>query len=163
MNQASSGKPKPSGSRPRAQTALGESKPRDTMLIHGVSDDGQNFAVLRARDDRVEAGIVRRVREGEPIMGELVSLTPRPESPLLCDVEVEYAGPGTGASAVPPASGKTASVASDVAAAATSDNAETAPAPAKLTHGGPAQVATPTYRANWDAIWSKPSKTNAPN
>jgi len=25
----------------------------------------------------------------------------------------------------------------------------------KLSHGGPAQVATPSYRANWDAIWSK--------
>jgi hypothetical protein len=110
------------------------------LLIHGVSQDGQNLAVLRARDDRIEAGIVRKVQDGEPLLGELVRLTPRPESPLLCDVQVEYAGPSAAASPPP------------------GDRAAHAPVGAKLTHGGPAQVATPDYRANWDAIWSKPGK-----
>lgn len=106
---------------------------RDTVLIHGVSEDGQNLAVLRARDDHVEAGVVRRVKEGESIHGELVRLKPRAEFPLLCDVEVALESPHKG--------------------------------PARLSHGGPAQVATDSYRANWDAIWSKKphGKASAPN
>jgi hypothetical protein len=79
--------------------------------------------VLRARGDRVEAGVVSKVKEGEPLHGELVKLTPNPEFPLLCDVEVEFPSPH-----VP---GRT------------------------LSHGGPAQVATDRYRANWDAIFTK--------
>jgi hypothetical protein len=102
-------------------------KPSDTLLIHGVSDDGA-LAVLRAREDRVEAGVVRPLKEGQAVLGELVRLKPRPEFPLVCDVEV------TLPSQVPPAATPTA----------------------KLSHGGPAQVATPKYRENWDAIWSKP-------
>ncbi len=104
------------------------SKHDDTILIHGVSDDGESLAVLRAREDRVEAGVVRKAKEGQPVLGELLRLKPRPEFPLLCDVEVTL--PGT-----------TASAASD--------------SERKLSHGGPAQVATASYRANWDAIWSK--------
>ena len=115
---------------------------RDTMLIHGVSEDGENLAVLRARNDRLEAGVVRRVKDGEPIMGELLRLTPRPESPLVCDVEVELAAPMTDA----------------IASASSGDRP-----PSRLSHGGPAQVATPSYRQNWDAIWSKSKKPSALN
>ena len=107
-----------------------ESKASDTVLIHGVSEDGSALAVLRARDDRVEAGVVRPLKEGEPVMGELVRLKPRPEFPLVCDVEVELPSPV----------------------------ARRAAATDKLSHGGPAQVATPRYRENWDAIWAKPKR-----
>lgn len=107
---------------PKTETAAATGG--DTVLIHGVSEDGEKLAVLRARDDRIEAGIVRKIKDGEPLHGELVRLTPRPEHPLLCDVEVTMPAP--------------------------------AAAPArKLGHGGPAQVATHSYRANWDAIWRK--------
>lgn len=46
--------------------------------------------MLRQRGEGapVEAGVVRSVREGEPIVGELVSLKPTEENPRLCDVEV---------------------------------------------------------------------------
>ncbi|MEY4515653.1 MAG: hypothetical protein RLZZ450_7775 [Pseudomonadota bacterium] len=123
------------------------------MLIHGVSEDGESFAVLRAREDRLEAGIVRKVKDGESLHGELLRLTPRPESPLLCDVQVEYAPP----SAV--------TAASKYAAESAAADGPHAPklAAQKLQHGGPAQVATSSYRANWDAIWSKPAKVNQPN
>jgi hypothetical protein len=104
---------------------------KDAILIHGVSEDGETMAVLRAREDRVEAGLVRSVKAGQPLRGELLKLTPRPEFPLLCDVEVQ----------VPEGV---------VNASGGSDD----PAPAR--RGGPAQVATDSYRANWDAIWSKP-------
>ncbi|MDB4975401.1 MAG: uncharacterized protein JWN48_3742 [Myxococcaceae bacterium] len=167
MTQASSGKRKPPKSEPKAPveaTSLSGShadsapssvsataadpapKPRDTLLITGVSDNGESFSVLRAREDRLEAGVVRTVREGEPILGELLRLTPRPESPLLCDVHVELSGPALGQGS-----------------RATEDDRPGAPNRGKLGHGGPAQVATASYRDNWDAIWSSAKKSSAPN
>ncbi len=103
------------------------------MLIQGVSEDGESLAVLRAREDRLEAGIVRAVKEGEPpTSGELLKLTPRPESPLVCDVETQV-----------PAGLINASGGSD----------------RKTSHHGPAQVASPSYRNNWDRIWNRPNKS----
>jgi len=114
---------------PGKSTSSAVSEPaRDTVLIHGVSEDGEKLAVLRQREDRVEAGVISRLKEGEPLHGELIRLTPRPDFPLLCDVDVELASPA----------------------------AQTQTRPRKLSHGGPAQVATPSYRTNWDAIWRKP-------
>ena len=109
---------------------------KDAILIHGVSEDGETMAVLRTREDRVEAGVVRAVKEGQPIAGEVLKLTPRPEFPLLCDVEVQ----------VP---------ANVVNAAGGSDGASRAPG----SRGRPAQVATDSYRENWDAIWKKSAKS----
>ena len=121
-----SGRPKPEApAKPKAKRAA-----KDVMLIHGVSEDGESMAVLRAREDRVEAGIIRTVKEGEiPSSGELLKLTPRPESPLVCDVETQV-----------PAGLINASGGSE----------------GKTSHHGPAQVATPSYRNNWDRIWSRP-------
>ena len=113
-----------------------EAKGSDTVLIHGVSRDGQTMAVLRARDERIEAGIMSPLKEGEPIEGEVVRLAPRPEFPLLCDVKVE----------VP---------AGTVNARGSRDSRQL---------GRPAQVATASYRDNWDAIWAKGSaKKSLPN
>jgi hypothetical protein len=119
-------KPPVAASEP-APVASGSSASSDVALIHGVTPDGQGLHILRARENRVELGFVRPLREGAPITGEVVTLKPRPNS-ALCDVEVQYKPP-----------------------AVTSDRAE----PAKLlAHPGPAQVATDEYRRNWDAIWS---------
>lgn len=115
--------------KPKVERAAPE-KREDVVLIQGVSESGDALAVLRARNDRVEAGIVRAVKEGEPVQGELLKLKPRDGNPLLCDVEVQVPG-GT------------------LNAPGGSD--------AKPSHGGPAQVASDSYRANWDAIWKKPS------
>jgi hypothetical protein len=109
----------------------GAGRSEDVVLIHGVADDGA-MAVLRARNDRVEAGVMRSVKPGEAVSGELLKLRPRPECPLVCDVEAS------------------------VPAGTVNASGGTDQAPGKVAHGGPAQVATPTYRANWDAIWSKP-------
>ncbi|MET0287264.1 MAG: hypothetical protein ABW352_22455 [Polyangiales bacterium] len=126
MDEASGGKPRKPG-----KTTSKKKTSEDKLLIHGVSEDGEKLSVLRARGDRVEAGIVSKVKDGEPLHGELVKLTPHADFPLLCDVDVELAAPNAGAP--------------------------------KLSHGGPAQVATPSYRANWDAIFQKkprPSQLN---
>ena len=126
-------KPKPRASAVTEKAATPTAT--DTVLIHGVSDDGEKLAVLRARDNRLEAGIISKVKEGQPLHGELLRLSPRPDFPLLCDVEVT------------------------VPARVTAGPSESAP---KLSHGGPAQVATHSYRANWDSIWSKKPRP-APN
>jgi hypothetical protein len=117
---------------------LAKKPAQDAILIHGISQDGQTVAVLRARDDRIEAGVLRPVKEGQPVSGEVLKLTPRPEFPLLCDVEVQV-----------PAGAINAAGGSD--------------ADRSSARGRPAQVATDTYRENWDAIWRKPSKKSLAN
>ncbi len=96
-----------------------------------MNESGE-MAVLRARDNKIEAGLVKPVSEGEPISGEIVKLTPREQFPLLCDVEVQ----------VP---------AGTVNAVGGSD--------ASRSHKGPAQVATKAYRENWDSIWPRARST----
>jgi len=104
----------------------------DVALIHGVTADGQGLQVLRARDNQLEIGAIRPLREGAPITGEVVTLKPRANFPALCDVEVQYKP-----SAVP--------------------KTDQAPPPQLAANTGPAQVATDEYRRNWDAIWSQAS------
>jgi hypothetical protein len=105
----------------------------DVALIHGKTADGEGLRIIRRRDDRIELGAVRPLKEGAPIAGEVVSLTPRAECPALCDVKVHYTSP-----------------------AAPSD------VPAAPRHG-PAQVATDRYRENWDRIWPNKSKAELSN
>jgi hypothetical protein len=100
----------------------------DVALIHGVTPDGEGLQIVRARENRLEVGAIRPLREGVPITGEVVTLRPRPGFPALCDVEVQVKAP-----ALP-----------------TTDRQEL---PART---GPAQVATDEYRRNWDMIWSRP-------
>jgi hypothetical protein len=113
-------------------SAADESPAPDVALIHGVTADGAGLQILRARDNRIELGAIRPLREGAPITGEIVTLRPRPNFPALCDVETHFKP-----------------------AATPSDRQEPR---AALPHAGPAQVATDEYRRNWDAIWSRPSE-----
>ena len=104
----------------------------DVALIHGVTSDGEGFHILRARDNRLELGAVRPLRDGAPITGEVVTLRPRANFPALCDVETHFKAPEPLA-----------------------DRQE--PAQLAASRSGPAQVATEDYRRNWDAIWSRPA------
>jgi hypothetical protein len=108
-------------------------KSSDVVLIHGVTPDGQGLEVLRKRNERLEMGALRPVRQGAPIHGELVKVKPRPEFPLLCDIETELPKPA----ALADVAGRT----------------EETP-----IHKGPAQVASDNYRKNWDLIWNRPNK-----
>jgi hypothetical protein len=105
----------------------------DLALIHGRTPDGEGLRVIRKRRERIELAQVRPLEQGMPITGEVVTLKPRPEFPLLCDVKTELEAP-------PPA---------DVA---------TRPA-----HSGPAQVATDRYRENWDRIWKRRREPELPS
>jgi hypothetical protein len=103
-----------------------ESSTRDVVLIHGRSPDGKGLAVLRHRENRLEHGLVMPIEHGKPIHGEVVTLQPRREFPLICDVKVEYS----------PTEAQS-TVASDSHALAK----------------GPGQIATDEYRTNWDRIF----------
>lgn len=113
----------------------------DVALVHRVTADGA-VHVIRRRGDQLEAGALQPLREGAPIQGEVVSLRPRENFPLLCDVDVLYKPSATPAVTKP------------------AEGTKALPAPAR--HKGPAQVATDVYRDNWDSIWSskKPSALN---
>lgn len=70
-------------------------KPRqvdgDVALVFDQTEDGEGFAVLRRRaaDSPFEVGMIRPLKEGRPIDGEVVSMRPRKNVPLLFDVRVE--------------------------------------------------------------------------
>jgi hypothetical protein len=62
---------------------------KDVVLLTGPTEDGEGIRVVRAREERIEAGEVRPLKEGRPLGdGEIVKLAPRAGTPRLCDVEV---------------------------------------------------------------------------
>lgn len=98
--------------------------PRDVVLLGGPTESGEGIHVLRRRDDRIEVGECRPLKEGCPIQGEVVRLRQRSEHERLFDVEVVLEAPA---------------------------------------RGGPAQVATESYRKNWDAIFGERPPSGEPN
>ena len=128
----SDGKPRDAAPAPEATEARGH----DVAFVHGVTEDGAGLRVLRSRPDRLEQAVLRAAKEGQPLTGELVRLTPRKESPLLWNVEVLY--------------GKR-------------DDQAAESAGAQDARSGPAQVATDAYRRNWDAVFRSKPKPGTPN
>lgn len=116
---------------------------QDVVLVQGVTEDRQGLRVIRSRDQQLEAGEVRPLKEGQPITSDVVKLHPRPGIPFLCDVETTYSPARSPLKSVP---GTTGSVPKAASSASSSKRPTTA---------GPAQVASQTYRENWDAIWAK--------
>lgn len=107
-----------------------EARAEDVALVVGSSPDGAELGVLRKRGETVEAAIMRRAREGQPLHGDLVRLVPRQES-LLFDVETLHE--------VRPV-----------------HEAAHEPKPAPPPHkAGPAQVASDDYRKGWDRLFKK--------
>jgi hypothetical protein len=93
----------------------------DVVMVHGKTADGNGACVLRARPGRLEAGEVRALESGRPLLpgGQVVQLSPRSAAPNLYDVKVEYEVPGARQGNEAPTS-------------------------------GPAQVATRAYRDSWE-------------
>lgn len=109
-------------------------KAKDIALVYGPADDGEGYKVLRQRGRRrPEAGMLRPMKSGRAITGEVVHLEQRKESPLLFDVETDEE------LSSPEAPG------------------------ARASRGGPPQVATEKYRRGWDAIWGPKPRSSALN
>jgi hypothetical protein len=60
----------------------------DLLLVCGPAEHGDGYTVVRQRRDVLEAGELRTLERGKPIVGEVVRLSKRPEHGLLFDVEV---------------------------------------------------------------------------
>ena len=111
----------------------GESEsPRDVAIVYGVTPDERGLEVIRRREQAIELGTMRPLREGSPIHGEVVKLAPRADCPIAFDVHVEV-----------PAPKRTQVARGDESA---------------TPRGRPAQVASDRYREGWDAIWNRPHK-----
>lgn len=116
----------PTGDEPRARSG-------DVVIVHGVTEDRKGLRVLRARNQTLEAGEVRPVVEGQPITSDLLRLKPRPNAPFVCDVETTYRA----------------------REASSKEEVDAPGAEPRRSRSGPAQVASASYRENWDAIWAK--------
>ncbi len=132
---------------PSAPETREREKKLDVVLVHGRTESGA-LGVLRAREDRVELGVLEPLRHGQPLHGDVVRLTPRPGAPRLYDVDVQLEAPRRAGAA---------SAGDDAASGERDASRGDGPRP-----GRPAQVATEQYRQNWDQIWSRP-KPSAPN
>ncbi|HVK65209.1 MAG TPA: hypothetical protein VM694_12080 [Polyangium sp.] len=78
---------------PSAQSEVTETKAEDVVMIHSPMSDGQGYNVLRLREGNVELGAIRNMREGAPVHGDVVKLSPRKEHERLYDVEVLVKSP----------------------------------------------------------------------
>jgi hypothetical protein len=105
-----------------------ESPPGDVALVVGKDADGLHILRRRSQEAPLEAGLLRPLREGKPIVGELISLTQRHDLPMIFDVKSELA-----------------------ASAGTPER----PSVERLPVEGPAQVASEAYRKGWDAVWGR--------
>jgi len=65
----------------------------DVAVVFGKDENGTHILRRRSEDAPVEAGVLRPLQSGKPIEGEVVSLSPRPEGPLLFDVKSELPSP----------------------------------------------------------------------
>jgi hypothetical protein len=119
--------------RASAPPAAAKKPSKDVVLLGPPTADGAGLHVIRARDERLEAGELRAFEEGKPITGEIVTLKPREENARVCDVTDSYAPPQT-------------------------TTAHAAHAGAQLAHKGPAKVASPAYRDGWDEIFGAKKK-----
>jgi hypothetical protein len=63
---------------------------KDVVLLGPPTADGDGVHVLRAREERIEAGELRNLVQGKPITGEVVALSPRKDNPRVCDVTDSY-------------------------------------------------------------------------
>jgi hypothetical protein len=66
---------------------------QDVVLLGPPTADGTGVHVIRAREERLEAGELRSLEEGRPITGEVVTLAPRKDNPRICDVKESYTPP----------------------------------------------------------------------
>ena len=80
---------------PGAQTARAqpEGPQGDLAFVFGRSPDGTHILRRRSETAPIEAGVLRPLREGKPIDGEVVTLTPRGDAPMLFDVKSELPDP----------------------------------------------------------------------
>jgi hypothetical protein len=77
-----------------ATETLKEPKPaEDVVVVHSRTEDGEGMNVVRKQGDELSLAVLRPLKEGKPIVGDVVKLKPREEHPALFDVETEVVIP----------------------------------------------------------------------
>jgi len=66
---------------------------QDRLYVYSPCEHGKGYHVIRHRQDRLELGQIRELRQGRPAHGELVRLTPVENHERLFDVDVMWEGP----------------------------------------------------------------------
>jgi len=74
---------------------------QDLLYVHGKNDSG-HYSVVRSRNDGIEFGELRGLRQGEDIHGELVRLSPSEKHDQLFEVDVLMEAPRQRSTAGPP-------------------------------------------------------------
>ena len=65
----------------------------DIAMVFGKDENGVHILRRRSEEAPIEAGLLRPMREGKPITGEVVSLTQRQDHPMVYDVRSEFGAP----------------------------------------------------------------------
>jgi hypothetical protein len=68
----------------------------DVALVFGRDQHGTHILRRRSEQAPIEAGVLRPLREGKPIDGEVVTLSPRADAPMVFDVKSELPDPHAG-------------------------------------------------------------------
>lgn len=98
----------------------------DIAMVVARDEEGVHILRRRSEESPVEMGLLKPMREGHPITGEVLTLKQREDVPLFYDVRSEFGGP----------------------------EAPDAPE-AKQPGDGPAHVTNDAYRRGWDAVWGR--------
>lgn len=85
---------RPPAADPPAPAQKTAERGKDVVVLGPPSADGEGFHVLRAREERLEAGELRALEQGKPIQGEVVTLEPRKNQPRVLDVTDSWVPPG---------------------------------------------------------------------
>jgi hypothetical protein len=118
------------------------SRAGDIAMVVARDADGVHILRRRSEESPLEAGLLRPMREGQPITGEVITLKQRADVPVFYDVKTEFGGP------------------EDPGAQQAEPQAPPMPVPGpgqgKLPGDGrPAQVSSDAYRKGWDAVWGR--------
>lgn len=125
--------------------------PKDVVFVQGPTEDGKALSIVRVAEDKVSVGELREMKEGQPIHGEVVKLSRRPEHERLYDVEVLHAAHGARPTEL---SGRKDA------------DRDTQPAEANslaITRKGPSKVASDAYRSGWDLVFGQRASKDQKN
>ena len=101
--------------------------PKDVVLVHSRTEDGNGLRVVRQRGEELSLGEVRPLEEGKAIHGDVVRLKNRQEHPALFDVETELSLEASSPKAAKP----------------------------RRRRAGPSRVASEQYRSGWESLWGR--------
>lgn len=122
---------------------------RDVVFVQGPTEDGKALSIVRIADDKVSVGELREMKDGQPLHGEVVKLSRRPEHERLYDVEVLHAS----------SAALTGRKDADKDPQAEAANSLTS----QITRKGPSKVASDAYRSGWDLVFGQRASKDQKN